>query len=202
MSTVARAFLTGLAVLVLSILLGGLTAWAQGHLPQTFAPFANSCSGWAVLAALLVAWARPSLWWGAALGVVSFVSLVYGYALAREVTGDHYHHAMFWSAVGVLAGPFVGAAAAAIVGRHVVRVALGAGALAGVLLADGCYGLTVISDSTSPVYGTLCLVAGAALVAFTVARLRTLAATTYVISSTVAALVVLSLGYATLNRVP
>ena len=202
MRTFARPALTTLAVFVLSLLLGALTAWGQGQLPDAFASFANSCSGWALLTALLVAWARPSLAWGAALGVVSFVSLVYGYALAREVTGDHYGHAMFWSAVGVLAGPFVGAAAAAVVGRHAARAALGAGALAGVFLADGVYGLTVISDSTSPVYWTLCLVVGWLLITFTVVRLRSLAATTYVMSSTVAALVVLSLGYATINHVP
>ena len=202
MGTIARGFLTGLAVLLLSIALGGLTAWAQGHLPATFAPFANSCSGWAVLTAVLVARAKPSLGWGAVLGVVSFVSLVYGYSLAREITGDHYHHTLFWSAVGVLAGPFVGAAAAAIVGRNPVRVAIGAGALAGVLLVDGIYGLTVIRHSTSQVYWTLCLLAAALLAGVTAFRLRAAVATTYLLSSAVVATGVLSLGYAALNRVP
>jgi hypothetical protein len=42
-------------VTVLSFLLGGLTSYAQGgFLPDSFASFANSASGWTVLTALLV----------------------------------------------------------------------------------------------------------------------------------------------------
>lgn len=78
---------------------------------------------------------------------------------------------------------------------------LGAGALTGVLIADGIYGLTVVSSDTSPVYWTLCLVAGAALVGATAARLRTPRAAAGVLASAVAATGVLSLGYGVLNGV-
>lgn len=200
MSTVARTALSVVAVVAGSLLLGGLTAWAQGVLPDAMASFANSPSGWTVLTALLVATARPTVAWGAALGVVSFVSLVLGYAVASGLRGLAYDP-LLWSVVGIIAGPFVGAAAAAVVGRDAVRTVLGAGVLAGVLIADGIYGLTIVSASTSPVYWTLCLVLGALLVVGTAVRLRTSAAAGGVIAAAVAATGVLSLGYAALNGV-
>lgn len=61
MSTIDRPFLSALAVVGASLLLGGLTSWAQGALPDALASFANSPSGWTVPMALLVAAARPSL---------------------------------------------------------------------------------------------------------------------------------------------
>ncbi|MDP3892338.1 DUF6518 family protein [Nocardioides sp.] len=200
MSIRNRIFLSALAVAGASLLLGGLTSWAQGVLPDALASFANSPSGWTVLTALLVAAVRPSLAWGAAFGVVSFVSLVLGYTIVSELRGLAYNP-MFWSVVGVMAGPVLGAAAAAVVGRHTVRAALGAGALAGVLVADGIYGLTVVGDSTSPVYWSLCLVAGAVLVGGTALRLRSPAAAAYVVASAGAATGFLTVGYSMLNAV-
>lgn len=198
MSTVVRRVLTTLAVVAASLLLGGLTSWAQGLLPDALSSFANSPSGWTALTAVLVAAARPSLPEGAVLGVLSFVALVLGYTAASELRGLSYDPTL-WGAVGVVAGPFVGAAAAAVAGRRALAAALGAGALAGVLAADGIYGLTVVDDSTSPVYWTLCLVAAVALVAVVARRLRTRTATAGVLASAVAATGVLSAGYAVLN---
>ncbi|GAB2867397.1 DUF6518 family protein [Nocardioides pacificus] len=188
------------AVVGASLLLGGLTSWAQGLLPDALASFANSPSGWTALTALLVAAARPSPAWGAALGMASFVALVLGYTVASQLRGLAYDP-VFWGVVGVIAGPFVGAAAAAIVGGRALHAALGAGALAGVLVADGIYGLTVVGSTTSPVYWILCLVAGAVLVGVTALRLRTPAAAAGVVVCTAAATGVLSLGYDVLNAV-
>jgi hypothetical protein len=113
-----RSTLLALTVVTLaSLLLGALTSWAQGVLPDALASFANSPSGWTVLTAALVAAARPSLGWGAAAGVVSFVALVLGYTFASELRGLTYDPTL-WGAVGVVAGPFVGVAAAAIVGTR------------------------------------------------------------------------------------
>lgn len=196
-NTSIRAFS---AVVAASLLLGGLTSCAQAVLPDALASFANSPSGWTVLTALLVGAARPSLVGGAVLGVTSFVALVMGYTVASELRGLTYDPVL-WSAVGTIAGPFVGAASAAIVGRHAVHAALGGGALAGVLIADGIYGLTVVSSSTSPVYWTLCLVFGAAVVGVVANRLHTPAAAAGVVASAVAATGVLSLGYGVLNLV-
>jgi len=50
-----RPWRRGAVVLVASFLLGGLTSYAQGFLPDAAAPFANSASGWTLLTALLVA---------------------------------------------------------------------------------------------------------------------------------------------------
>lgn len=193
-----RALSSALAVVGASLLLGGLTSWAQGVLPDALESFANSPSGWTALTALLVAATRPSLTRGAMLGVASFVALVLGYTVASELRGLAYDP-VFWSVVGIIAGPFVGIAAAAVVGPHATRAALGAGALAGVLIADGIYGLTEVHSSTSPVYWTLCLVAGAALIAVTATRLRTSAAAAGAVASAAVATGVLSLGYGMLN---
>lgn len=201
MKSLARPILATAAVVAASFVLGGLTAWAQLHLPDAFASFANSCSGWALLTAVLVAWACPPLGWGALLGVASFVLLVQGYAFASHLRG-HAYDPTFWSVVGVLAGPFVGAAAAAVVGRHPVRIALGAGALAGVLLADGIYGLTVIADTTSTVYWSLCLVGATVLLSLTALRLRSATALGWLLGTAAAATVALTAAYAVLNKMP
>lgn len=198
MSTTARALLSALTVVLAGLLLGGLTSWAQGVLPDALASFANSPSGWTALTALLVAAARPSLAGGAVLGVASFVALVLGYTVVSQLRGLSYDPAL-WGAVGLVAGPFVGAAAAAVVGSHRLHAALGAGALAGVLVADGIYGLTVVDETTSAVYWTLCLVAGAVVVATTIVRLRTPGAVAGVLVATAVATGVLSLGYGVLN---
>ena len=138
--------------------------------------------------------------YGAVLGVLSFVSLVLGYTVASEVRGLSYDP-LFWSVVGVVAGPFVGAAAAVLVGRHVIGTALGAGALAGALIADGIYGLTVVAGTTSPVYWVLCLVGGVALVGVVAVRLRTRVAVVTLLATAVVATAVLSAGFAVLNSI-
>lgn len=198
MSPAARSSLSTVAVVAASLLLGGLTSWAQGVLPDALASFANSPSGWTVLTVVLVAAVRPSLPMGAVLGVVSFVSLVLGYTVASELRGLTYSPVL-WGAVGVVAGPFVGAAAAALVGPRPLLAGTGAGALAGVLLSDGIYGLTVVDESTSPVYWTLCLVLGVVLVVATAVRVRERRAVVALALTAVAATTVLSGGYAVLN---
>lgn len=192
--------LAGRAVLVVvaSLLLGAATSWLQGVLPDALASFANSSSGWTALTAALVAAARPPLGAGAVLGVLSFVSLVLGYTGASELRGLTYDPTL-WGGIGLLAGPFVGASAAAVVGRRPVLAAVGTGALAGVLIADGIYGLTVVAASTSPVYWTGCLVVGALIVIAAVARWRTPAAVAAVLLTTLASAGFLTLAYALLN---
>ena len=181
-------------------MLGAATSWAQGVLPDALESFANSPSGWTLLTVLMVGVVRPPVALGAVLGVLSFVSLVLGYTVASEVRGLSYDP-LFWSVVGVVAGPFVGAAAAVLVGRHVIGTALGAGALAGALIADGIYGLTVVAGTTSPVYWVLCLVGGVALVGVVAVRLRTRVAVVTLLATAVVATAVLSAGFAVLNSI-
>lgn len=200
MSPLVRTSLSTLAIAAASLLLGALTSWAQGLLPDALASFANSPSGWTILTALLVAAARPSLPVGAVLGVVSFVTLVLGYTAASELRGLTYSPVL-WGAVGVVAGPFVGAAAATLVGRRALLAGVGAGALAGVLVADGIYGLTVVDQTTSPVYWTLCLVLAALLVGVGAVRLHEWTAVAALLATTAAATAALTGGYALLNGV-
>ena len=200
MNAVARTSVSASAVVAGSLVLGAATSWAQGVLPDALESFANSPSGWTLLTVLMVVAVRPPVALGAVLGVLSFVSLVLGYTVASEVRGLSYDP-LFWSVVGVVAGPFVGAAAAALVGRHVIGTALGAGALAGALIADGIYGLTVVAGTTSPVYWVLCLVGGVALVGVVAVRLRTRVAVVTLLATAVVATAVLSAGFAVLNSI-
>ena len=66
-------------------------------------------------------------------------------------------------------------------------------------MADGIYGLTVVADTTSPVYWTLCLALGGVLVVTTGVRVRTIPAVSALIATTTVATGVLSAGYAVLN---
>jgi len=144
------ALLRSGVVVLASFALGFLTFFAQGALPEWFASFANSASGWTVLTVLLVLWSRQRWPIAAPLGAASFVLLTLGYSLASSVQGLYYNPTMF-ALVGVVAGPLVGVAASWLLARG-VRAALATSALASVGLGEALYGLTVISETTSPVY--------------------------------------------------
>lgn len=141
-------------MLAASFLLGGLTSFAQGYLPDAAAPFANSASGWTLLTALLVAWAardpRARTWHAAVLGAASFVLLVLGYTVAADVRGYVYDPALF-GVVGLLVGPFVGVGAAWLRAGG-VRAALGTAFLAGIGLGESVYGLTTVVETTGAEY--------------------------------------------------
>jgi hypothetical protein len=155
-------------VVGLSFLLGGLTSYAQGFLPDAFASFANSASGWTVLTALLVFWSRARTAPAAVLGAVSFVLLVLGYTAAADIRG-YVYDPMLFTVVGVVVGPFVGMAASWL-RRSGVRSALGTALLAGIGIGEAAYGLTIIGDTTSPVYWTVIGIAGVALLGGMVVR--------------------------------
>jgi len=157
----------GIAV-VLSFLLGGLTSYAQGFLPDAIISFANSASGWTVLTALLVYWSRARTGPAAVLGAVSFVLLVLGYMVAAQVRGFVYDPLLF-SVVGVVVGPFVGAAASWLRATG-VRAALGTALLSGIGVGESVYGLTIVRETTSPVYWTVIGIAGLALVTVMLVR--------------------------------
>jgi hypothetical protein len=156
------------AVVALSFLLGGLTSYAQGFLPDALRSFANSASGWTVLTALLVYWSRARTLPAAALGAVSFVLLVLGYMVVSQVRG-YVYDPMLFSVVGVVVGPFVGVAASWL-RTSGVRAALGTALLAGIGIGEAAYGLTVVGDTTSPVYWTLIGVAGVVLLGGMIVR--------------------------------
>jgi hypothetical protein len=159
-------------VLAASFLLGGLTSYAQGFLPDAAAPFANSASGWTLLTALLVAWSardpRVRTWHAAVLGAASFVLLTLGYTVAADLRGYFYDPTTF-GAVGLVAGPFVGVAAAWL-WRTGVHAALGTAVLAGIGVGESVYGLTTVVETTGATYWVVIGVAALVLLAAMLAR--------------------------------
>lgn len=162
----------GAVVLAASFLLGGLTSFAQGFLPDAAAPFANSASGWTLLTALLVAWAardaRTRNWHAAVLGAASFVLLTLGYTVAADLRGFFYDPTLF-GVVGLVVGPFVGVAAAWL-WRAGVRAALGTAVLAGIGLGESVYGLTTVVETTGATYWVVIGLASLVLLGAVLAR--------------------------------
>lgn len=162
------------AVILGSALIGGLTSPAQQYLPAWINSLANSAGGWTAFVFLLVwlARARPIL--AVVLGVVAFEAMVEAYGLVSGWRG-HYYSAPFssiWSGIGLVVGPIMGVAAtAARYGSRGWRL-LGVAALSAVLIADGTHGLLVLLTSTSPVFWTLEIVAGASFFALALVRVR------------------------------
>lgn len=73
--------------------------------------------------------------------------------------------------MGIVAGPFIGAAALAL-RRRPLHAALGAGLLAGLLVGEAVYGLTVVGDTTSPVYWWISGAGGVLLLGAMAFRIR------------------------------
>lgn len=176
--TVREALLAGLrataVVLVFSLVVGGLTSPAQGFLPSWVNSLANSAGGWSMLAfvAVWLSRARPLL--GAVLGALSFVAMVEAYGVVSLWRGYFFAEPLssMWIPIGLVAGPFIGAAAALV--RHAGRAATIAGVavLSAVLVAEGIFGLTVVAATTSPVYWTLEIVLAIGFLAAAVLRGR------------------------------
>lgn len=138
-------------VLTSSLLLGGLTSWGQSALPAPLAPFANSASGWTIVTALLLWRIRSSPGATALLGAIAFAGLTLGYGMISSARGFAFDPT-FWVAVGLVAGPIVGAAVS--FGRNgddgvgsICR-----GLLIGIVAGDGIYGLTMVAETTGPEY--------------------------------------------------
>ncbi|SDD98269.1 hypothetical protein SAMN04489747_2204 [Auraticoccus monumenti] len=143
-----------MVVIVVSFLSGMLTFFAQGLLPDALTSFANSASGWTLVTVLVLAWARVRTAVSALLGAASFVLLTLGYSASAHLQGLTYDPTLF-VVVGVLVGPFVGIATSWLRAASAWRAAAGTALLSGIGLGEGVYGLTVVADTTSPVYWTL-----------------------------------------------
>ena len=74
-----------------------------------------------------------------------------------------------------MVGPVLGVGAAWVRGSDLPRIAVATGVIAGILVGEGAYGLTVIADTTSPVYWTLQLIVGLGIVLAACIRLRRIA---------------------------
>lgn len=161
-------------VAVAALVLGGLTSPAQGLLPEALSSFANSAGGWTLLTFAIVWAVRTPLWLSAVLGMVGFVLLVEGYRLVSEWRGYDYGEPFtgIFTIIGIVTGPIVGAAAALV--RHPTPLwrGIGIAPVAAVLIGEGIYGLTVVADTTSPVYWVVQLVIGIVLTLVVILRPR------------------------------
>ncbi|ROQ39502.1 hypothetical protein EDF46_1134 [Frondihabitans sp. PhB188] len=172
--TVASTVRAVVIVLVGAALIGGATSPAQGFLPDWLGSLANSAGGWSMFAFLLV-WlsrARPLL--GAILGIVAFEAMLEAYGVVSIWRGYYYAAPLqnMYTVPGIAAGLILGACAAYVRWGRPARRWLAVLPLTVVLMAEGAYGLLFISDTTSPVYWTLDIVAGAAFLAAALWRSR------------------------------
>ncbi|WP_156156004.1 DUF6518 family protein [Demequina phytophila] len=169
MQPVLSSFLRVVLTAWVALLLGGLTPVAQGVLPDEVASLANSVAGWTVPTAALVWWLARSRVEAALGGAVAFVALTLGYSVVSDWRGEQFDPT-FWATIGIVAGPVIGLAAHAL-RRPAREAAVGAGVLSGVLVGEAVYGLTVIADTTSPVFWWICAAAGVILLGAMCARL-------------------------------
>lgn len=174
------------------LVVGGLTAYGQGHLPSEVSSLANSCGPW-VLAAFVLAFAAPRASVAALSGTVSLAAMTWGYYATDLYRGfpASSSHVLFWLAAAAGIGPVAGAAAYWLRAGTIRFAALGVGALAGLLVGEGRYGLTYIADSTSPVFWKLEIALGVVLLALGALRVRRVALTEPFLALTAAAVVAL-----------
>lgn len=158
------------------LLVGAVTAYAQGSLPDDVSSLANSCGPW-VLAAFLLALPSPRAAVAAVGGAVALAAMTWGYYAADLYRGypASSAHVLFWLAAAAAIGPVAGASAFWLRTRTPRLAALGAGGLAGLLVGEAGYGLTYIADTTSPVFWTLEMLLGVALLGLGMARVRRVA---------------------------
>lgn len=185
-----------LVALAAGLAIGIATSVAQGSLPEWLAPLANSSGSWCLCAfalALLERGPRRA----ALVGFASLVAMLAGYALATELRGYPVATSMFvrWGAAAVIAGPALGIGAAWLRGRDPLRAAAGVAPIAGILVGEGLYGLTVVAATTSVGYWVGELVLGLLLVVLAAIRLRTLRAIAVMLALSAVATVVFYLVY-------
>lgn len=175
-------------IVVAAVATGALTSWAQGALPDQFAPLANSAGTWTVLTVLLVAATRCGPVLGGVLGLLAFYLLLVGYALAAAAQGLSYSvgPASIWAIVAIVVGPFIGVCASWLRPSTDDRlVAIGAAVISGVLIGEGVHGLTRIADTTSVGWWIGSVVVGLGVLGWTTARrLRQRASRTLAITLT------------------
>jgi hypothetical protein len=166
-------------VLVSAAVTGALTSFGQTYLPDELRSLANASGPWfvVVMGALVVAHPRPVL--AIILGVLALIVMNEAYGVVSRWRGFSYGGGLssMWNQIALLVGPVAGIAATWLRSSQPVLIALGASAPAAVLIGEGLFGLTVVNDTTSPVFWTIELAAGIGVVVVTaVTRLRTIVA--------------------------
>jgi hypothetical protein len=146
--SVQRQLAVAGAVALIGLLLGVLTAYSQGWLPDQVNSFANSSGSWA-LAAFALAFLAHNPWRAALFGVLALAMLLAGYVLGNNLRGypTGTSTTIFWGLAAALAGPVLGLAAYWVRYRTPALAAIGAGMMSGVLVGEGIYGLTALNSS-------------------------------------------------------
>jgi hypothetical protein len=174
-----EAIRASLIVLVTAAVWGGLTSFGQQYLPEDLRSLANAAGPWfaVVMASIMVA--RPRLGLAMILGALGLIVMNEAYGAVSRWRGSFYGSGLgsIWNLIALVVGPMAGIAATWLRSTRPVLVALGASAPAAVLIGEGLYGLTVVSDTTSPVFWSLEIAAGIALVVLAaITRVRTILA--------------------------
>jgi len=146
------------------LIIGALTAYAQGWLSDATTSLANSAGPWA-LVAFVVARYNARVPRAVVAAMLTLACCELGYALATVVRGGSNSNStvVFWLVAAALAGPPLGLAGAWAT-HHDLRGGLGFGAVGGVLIGEGLYGWTTVADTTDWRYWAVELLVGVAIV--------------------------------------
>jgi hypothetical protein len=159
-------------VLLGSLVVGALSSLGQQYLPDWLRSLANSAGGWSAFVFLLVWLSRGRPLLGALLGLVAFEVMLEGYGVVSGLRGYFYAapFSTLYAKAALVAGPLLGVAASLTrYGTRPWRL-IGVAMLSVLLMGEGAYGLVRLLDSTSPVYWTIELVAGASFFAAALVR--------------------------------
>lgn len=174
-STLANASSTRVLVVAVGagLAIGIATSVGQGLLPDGLAPLSNSSGSWCLCAFAVALLARDSRT-AALVGLASLVAMLAGYALATELRGYPVATSMFvrWGVAAVIAGPALGVGAAWLRGQNPLRAAAGVAPVAGILLGEGGYGLTVVAATTPVGYWIAEIAVGLVFLVLAAMRLR------------------------------
>jgi hypothetical protein len=154
--------------------IGIATSVGQRSLPEGLTPLSNSSGSWCLCAFALGLLERDPRR-AALVGFASLVAMLAGYALATGLRGYPVGTSMFvrWGAAAAIAGPALGVGAAWLRGPDPRRAAAGVAPIAGILLGEGLYGLTVVAATTSVGYWIGEVVLGLTIVVLAAIRIRT-----------------------------
>lgn len=162
-----------MAAVIVGLVVGGMTAYAQGWLTDGLGSLANSAGPWS-LAAFLVAMltCRPGV--AAFWAVLVLGACEIGYVMATEIRGGSNATSTiaFWLTAAILAGPPLGVAGSwTRQGTWWFGASVGPAVLAGVLIGEPTYALSTIAETTTPAYWVGELLVGVAVVVAACVRL-------------------------------
>ena len=175
-STITLSRLLAVTVVV-GLLLGAASAVGQQLASDAWRPVVNSAGSWTLVAFVAATLTRRSAA-GAVVAGVALLSLLAGYGIASEVRGYAVGAALvlFWGAASITVGPVIGAAASHVWRGEDRIAAISVSLMSGVLVGEGVYGLTIVSNTTEPHWWITSIVIGAILLAVVLIRRRASAA--------------------------